>query len=235
MDQLPIDQRAIVINGVELNDAYYNFAPAWMRREYNAQRQANVIASQGASWPAGSDELEPAEQWRIGIEQFRIAAKRIEDPKIVAEMRDHLIAAIRKGTMRAYGVPEKPTPSQEYVEIAPAMLEPRFFKWSRNRIEDRNFAFRSVRVLKAVIPPKRPAKPTPPGSSAKPKASDVRRQLVIKSYLELKDDFRDNYTKADAIRAVVKYVKATYRDTFDGKLGLSRDTMVRYLDGQPGF
>lgn len=234
MEEYSSDQWVIINKGVELFRAFYDLAPAWMRRTYDEQSDANATACREARLPEGADKLPTSELARLATEQLQIAMKGFVEPEIAAEMRDRLIAAVRRGTLKAYGVPEKPTPRQEYVELPLTMLEERFFKWRQSRVEDRTYAFRSVRVMRAAsrrAPSKEPrAQPV-----SKESAAARRKRLTIEAFQQIRKKLPTKHTKAQVVGEVVKVLMGDHKSDFAGGRGTDYDTICRHLKGQDGF
>lgn len=243
MESPPLDQRIIAGKGKELSDAYYAFAPAWMRRQFHEQREANSVEGRAASLPENADKLGLSEFSRLFVEQIQKARKAIAEPEITSEMRDHLIGAMRRGAVRVYGVPQRPTPGHDYVEIPLAMLEPRFVKWSQNVIEDRNFTFRSVRVLRSSKSPMRRDAATrshaaayePSNPSAETESlGERRRRLVIAAFEQIPEAVKKGKSQKAKIEAVKQQLVGNKIDFKNGR-GLSNERIREHLQDQFDF
>ena len=146
----PIAGFEIWNRAVPLGDADYYYAPAHLRREYNATR---VPAPLPVTEPSGVD-LSKLSGW----EKFDLAAKfmaeHVLDPwdarwSVRCKMMDRLCRSIKSGEFYAYGfhVPRKP--SDVPVRLPIDVFELRFINGWNSSLKGAALEFVSVRVIRA--------------------------------------------------------------------------------------
>jgi hypothetical protein len=220
--------------GVPLCDADWHYAPAHLRRDYNAIRVPKPLPVTETA------AVNPPES--SGWETFALATRYVAEHalsplserwSVRGKMRDRLFRSHKSGELRAYGfhVPRKP--SDVPVRLPIDVFEFRFVNWEESSVKGAGLEFASVRVIRGSeaqeIESRHPADAIYPalGPKGRPTMRIHISQAINSMYAErLLPNDKSRRANANELRRRVQNLLPTADNS---EVGLGESTLCKAL------
>jgi hypothetical protein len=154
------------------------------------------------------------------------------EPDIYWDMHSALLDRLRSGNLGAFGIREKPSPSEKAVPLPAKLFEPEFVKWQKSRVEGDGEAYRRVVVTRRKSvetsvsaelsrPTKSPAQPGPKSAET----------VIIELFHEMRKSgrFPETYTKKQVHALMLPTLRKEFGANFPGGRGLSYANVAKHL------